>query len=68
MKIVLKIVLVSFITTLFRIIGQILISESGTSQTTLLPSFFVENGTLPLGGAICIFYLFSHCNNVFVDS
>ena len=42
----LKIILIGFVTTVFRIIGQMLIPEG--SQDVLLPSVFVENGMLPI--------------------
>ena len=42
----LKIILIGFLTTVFRIIGQMLIPAR--SQDVLLPSVFVENGTLPI--------------------
>ena len=46
MKIGFKILLIGVITTIFRIIGQLLIPPG--SQNVLLPSIFVENGTMPL--------------------
>ncbi|MBS5885492.1 MAG: hypothetical protein E6300_14330 [Clostridium sp.] len=46
MKIGFKILLIGVITTIFRIIGQLLIPLR--SQNILLPSIFVKNGTMPL--------------------
>lgn len=42
----LKIILIGFLTTVVRIIGQMFIPAG--SQDVLLPSVFVENGTLPI--------------------
>ena len=46
MKTTFKIFLIGTITTIFRIIGQLLIPQG--NQNVLLPSIFVENGTMPL--------------------
>ena len=59
MKTILKISLIGFITTIFRIIRQVLIPESGTSQTTLLPSVFVKNGTLPFVFSLYGFFTYN---------
>ena len=66
MKTVLKILLIGFITTIFRIIGQVLIPESETSQTALLPSVFVKNGTLPLVFSLYGFFAYSLIVSMFL--
>ena len=66
MKTVLKILLIGFITTIFRIIGQVLIPESETSQTALLPSVLVENGTLPLVFSLYGFFAYSLIASMFL--
>ena len=50
MKTIFKVVIVGIITTIFRIIGQLLIPAG--SQNVLLPSIFVKNGTMPLAFSI----------------
>ncbi len=50
MKTIFKVFLIGTITTIFRIIGQLLIPAG--SQNVLLPSIFVENGTMPLAFSI----------------
>lgn len=50
MKNLFKILLIGFITTIFRIIGQSLIPAG--EQSVLSPSWFVENGMLPLAFSI----------------
>ncbi|MDV4152379.1 hypothetical protein R0131_16250 [Clostridium sp. AL.422] len=50
MKTIFKVVIVGIITTIFRIIGQLLIPTG--SQNVLLPSTFVMNGTMPLAFSV----------------
>ena len=56
LKIIGKLLLIGLITTLIRIIGQLLIPAG--SQTVLEPSAFVENGTMPI--AFSIYGLFAY--------
>ena len=42
-----KVILIGVLTTVFRVIGQLLI-PTGTPQTVLQPSIFSANGTLPI--------------------
>jgi len=58
MKKCLKIILVGTITTVFRIVGQLLIPESKVVQTVLAPSVFVNSGTVPI--AITIYGIFAY--------
>lgn len=50
MKTIFKVFLIGTITTIFRIIGKLLIPAG--SQNVLLPSIFVKNGTMSLAFSI----------------
>ena len=64
MKTIFKIFIIGAITTIFRIIGQVLIPPG--SQNVLLPSIFVENGTLPLVFSIYGFFAYSFISMMFL--
>lgn len=64
MKTIFKIFIIGAITTIFRIMGQVLIPTG--SQNVLLPSFFVENGTLPLVFSIYGFFAYSFISMMFL--
>lgn len=59
MKTIFKVFLIGTITTIFRIIGQLLIPAG--SQNVLLPSIFVKNGTMSLAFSI---YGACHLENI----
>lgn len=63
-KITFKIFIIGAITTIFRIIGQILIPLG--SQNVLLPSIFVKNGTMPLVFSTYGFFAYSFISMMFL--
>lgn len=64
MKTIFKIFIIGAITTMFRIIGQVLIPPG--NQNVLLPSIFVKNGTMPLVFSIYGFLAYSFISMLFL--
>lgn len=64
MKKLFKILLIGFITTIFRVIGQLLIPSG--EQSILPPSSFVENGTLPMAFSLYGIFVYSCIASMFL--